>query len=226
MQKPLVRMINSVHTILEEICPKPLSPAGIHGVLAAVSLSPRPSAPAIWMPVFFNMKNEQPEFVNREQAQTFLDTAVLAYNAVVGSFEGKEDAYEFPFSVPGKEADLLSDEEVGKLREWCEGFIKGLRCTGVEASGFDDDFINLMSPIAFCARPQVFTENQDTPEVAETFTRIAAEMPENIMALRDYFFLYLRQEQDRQNIAQNTGRNDPCPCGSGKKFKHCCGRKS
>ena len=21
-----------------------------------------------------------------------------------------------------------------------------------------------------------------------------------------------------------VGRNDPCPCGSGKKFKHCCGR--
>jgi preprotein translocase subunit SecA len=20
------------------------------------------------------------------------------------------------------------------------------------------------------------------------------------------------------------GRNDPCPCGSGKKYKHCCGR--
>jgi SEC-C motif-containing protein len=24
--------------------------------------------------------------------------------------------------------------------------------------------------------------------------------------------------------APKTGRNDPCPCGSGKKFKHCCGR--
>jgi hypothetical protein len=23
---------------------------------------------------------------------------------------------------------------------------------------------------------------------------------------------------------KKTGRNDPCPCGSGKKFKHCCGR--
>ncbi|MGC5198505.1 SEC-C metal-binding domain-containing protein, partial [Aphanothece microscopica] len=22
----------------------------------------------------------------------------------------------------------------------------------------------------------------------------------------------------------DTGRNDPCPCGSGKKFKHCHGR--
>ncbi len=24
--------------------------------------------------------------------------------------------------------------------------------------------------------------------------------------------------------ATNVGRNDPCPCGSGKKFKLCCGR--
>ena len=23
-----------------------------------------------------------------------------------------------------------------------------------------------------------------------------------------------------------TGRNDPCPCGSGKKFKQCCGRRT
>ena len=23
-----------------------------------------------------------------------------------------------------------------------------------------------------------------------------------------------------------TGRNDPCPCGSGKKFKHCCASKA
>ncbi len=22
-----------------------------------------------------------------------------------------------------------------------------------------------------------------------------------------------------------TGRNDPCPCGSGKKYKKCCGKQ-
>ena len=22
---------------------------------------------------------------------------------------------------------------------------------------------------------------------------------------------------------KKIGRNDPCPCGSGKKYKHCCG---
>ena len=25
---------------------------------------------------------------------------------------------------------------------------------------------------------------------------------------------------------QRVGRNDPCPCGSGKKYKHCCGRNA
>ena len=24
--------------------------------------------------------------------------------------------------------------------------------------------------------------------------------------------------------ARKVGRNEPCPCGSGKKFKHCCGK--
>ena len=24
--------------------------------------------------------------------------------------------------------------------------------------------------------------------------------------------------------SQKIGRNDPCPCGSGKKYKQCCGK--
>lgn len=27
-----------------------------------------------------------------------------------------------------------------------------------------------------------------------------------------------------RRAASKIGRNDPCPCGSGKKYKHCCGR--
>ncbi|HIW75001.1 MAG TPA: SEC-C domain-containing protein, partial [Firmicutes bacterium] len=29
----------------------------------------------------------------------------------------------------------------------------------------------------------------------------------------------------RKTAAQKVGRNDPCPCGSGKKYKKCCGAK-
>ena len=34
------------------------------------------------------------------------------------------------------------------------------------------------------------------------------------------------KEVKRQPVkkAQKPGRNDPCPCGSGKKYKKCCGR--
>jgi preprotein translocase subunit SecA len=29
-----------------------------------------------------------------------------------------------------------------------------------------------------------------------------------------------------RNLGTKVGRNDPCPCGSGKKFKNCCGKSS
>jgi len=32
-------------------------------------------------------------------------------------------------------------------------------------------------------------------------------------------------EQSDPTADRKTGRNDPCPCGSGKKYKKCCLRK-
>ena len=37
--------------------------------------------------------------------------------------------------------------------------------------------------------------------------------------------LYLEQKKSGTIIkGAKIGRNDPCPCGSGKKYKKCCGR--
>ena len=37
-------------------------------------------------------------------------------------------------------------------------------------------------------------------------------------------------EQDKEGTFRReepkVGRNDPCPCGSGKKYKQCCGKLS
>jgi hypothetical protein len=39
---------------------------------------------------------------------------------------------------------------------------------------------------------------------------------------------YVKQGQARvpqiSSLPRKVGRNDPCPCGSGKKYKKCCGR--
>ncbi|MBT6232605.1 MAG: preprotein translocase subunit SecA, partial [Nitrosomonadales bacterium] len=31
------------------------------------------------------------------------------------------------------------------------------------------------------------------------------------------------KEEENNQPAKKVGRNEPCPCGSGKKYKHCCG---
>ncbi len=39
--------------------------------------------------------------------------------------------------------------------------------------------------------------------------------------------LYLEQKKSGTIVkGKKIGRNDPCPCGSGKKYKHCCGRNA
>lgn len=52
---------------------------------------------------------------------------------------------------------------------------------------------------------------------------LSMEMPSE--ALR---FSLLKEIADAEAAAKKKskkiGRNDPCPCGSGKKYKHCCGR--
>ncbi|MDR0578656.1 MAG: UPF0149 family protein [Candidatus Accumulibacter sp.] len=39
------------------------------------------------------------------------------------------------------------------------------------------------------------------------------------------FWLGWRGAGTIRNDAPKVGRNDPCPCGSGRKFKQCCGRE-
>lgn len=39
----------------------------------------------------------------------------------------------------------------------------------------------------------------------------------------------MAQGRQRENVtvvrsAPKVGRNEPCPCGSGKKYKQCCGK--
>jgi preprotein translocase subunit SecA len=33
-----------------------------------------------------------------------------------------------------------------------------------------------------------------------------------------------QKKKEAMPVGKRVGRNDPCPCGSGKKYKHCCGK--
>ena len=47
--------------------------------------------------------------------------------------------------------------------------------------------------------------------------------------VRLLFHVRVEQKVEREQVAKVTAKvypNDPCPCGSGKKYKQCCGRKA
>ncbi len=43
------------------------------------------------------------------------------------------------------------------------------------------------------------------------------DMPEDILDLEKML------NPSQPSVSRKVGRNEPCPCGSGKKFKKCCG---
>lgn len=48
---------------------------------------------------------------------------------------------------------------------------------------------------------------------------LAPDKPEDITALNR-----LLKPVKPKKVKDKVGRNDPCPCGSGKKYKKCCGK--
>jgi preprotein translocase subunit SecA len=52
----------------------------------------------------------------------------------------------------------------------------------------------------------------------------------DIAQLKENFQIFQNKKQETDKLNKfyasgfKVGRNDPCPCGSGKKFKNCCGK--
>lgn len=45
---------------------------------------------------------------------------------------------------------------------------------------------------------------------------------DNIYTLEERAAIEKEYKASRQAVSTKVGRNDPCPCGSGKKYKNCC----
>lgn len=62
------------------------------------------------------------------------------------------------------------------------------------------------------------------PEFAELIRQVANREHPRIQSLVLSVRGSLILLKDGRKIVRQTERNAPCPCGSGKKFKKCCGR--
>ncbi len=104
-----------------------------------------------------------------------------------------------------------ADFSLEDARRWSESSEwKGLKITHTEAGGPEDK----EGTVSFVARFKTGTEEHEHVETA----RFARE---------DGRWVYAGQEETVaepvRRATPKIGRNDPCPCGSGKKYKKCCG---
>jgi SWIM/SEC-C metal-binding protein len=61
---------------------------------------------------------------------------------------------------------------------------------------------------------KIFEENNWKYQI-----EVMADKPEDIADLE-----ILQNWPEPKHAEKKAGRNDPCPCGSGKKYKKCCGQ--
>jgi len=62
-------------------------------------------------------------------------------------------------------------------------------------------------------------------DFSQRLDEAAAFMPRAILVLRKLATLRATEDSamDTRLVSGKVGRNDPCPCGSGTKYKRCCG---
>jgi len=90
-----------------------------------------------------------------------------------------------------------------------------------QREGFDL-FSDLISRIKEESLKRLFhVKVQREEEGAEMKERVAAPRPARVTLSRGDIKSAGKTTQKRQGV--KIGRNDPCPCGSGKKYKKCCG---
>ena len=123
------------------------------------------------------------------------------------------------------EALFLEHELEGKTHtivdEWCEGFLRGIRLWSplniTDASVVDECLlpVRLFASKDGFKRLEVMRETEIMeqqgliePGVRRLFKHFKAQRSQTATP-------YIRQ-------GNKVGRNNPCPCGSGKKYKHCC----
>jgi hypothetical protein len=87
--------------------------------------------------------------------------------------------------------------------------VEGVRVAGVILSGFDIligmDIINLGD----------FAVSSFDGKTTFSF---------RIPSIQTFDFVHYHYAQTPNNANSQIGKNDPCPCGSGKKYKKCCGK--
>jgi uncharacterized protein len=198
----------------------------VDGFLAALVCGPRMVMPSEYLPVVLGGElDDVCQFFSVDEANEILGLLMLQWNAIVGALS--RDEFHEPFFFADEHGFVAGND-------WALGFMQGVNMRR-------DDWDELMdfdtSPGYLFPMFWLCHEHDPDPELRPP--TLAPEKREELVPMMAAYLLQIyryfkpRRLADAEEArprparrAAKVGRNDPCPCGSGKKYKRCdCGLK-
>jgi uncharacterized protein len=205
----------------------------LHGFLFGLAITPDLIKPSEWLPVVFG--EELFEFETKEEAEEMMANLFRVYNRC--NKEHHRGKLFFPFDI----GDLQTGD-LTRISDWAYGLsismtlrpdtwtISGEAGDDERLTEDEEELVSSCGIIMGVADPdripEIFEREDFNPEANEKDLKLQATLfgllPSAVATLQ----AHTRQKAGEHISANRTpkpGRNDPCPCGSGKKFKKCCG---
>jgi uncharacterized protein len=198
----------------------------LEGFLTAIAIGPNFVATSDWLPWVRDQQAGKSEanFASPAQFTQITSLILRHYNGILHAFNTDPTSFE----------PLFGRGDRWRAADWCEGFLNGFM--------FDEDAWGLLSigqPTWFTPFLRLGTDEGaalNMPEESETLMKEVAPALANIRAYWQsrrghpstrIFDTDFDDEDPMSNTpviraGPKIGRNDPCPCESGKKFKKCC----
>jgi uncharacterized protein len=201
-----------------ELPPGVMSLPELDGFLTALIIGPEPVPSDEWLPVIWG--DGPPPFVDDAEAAAVL-AAIMALHDDIQA-QVTDGTYSPLFDI--------GEDDTALPRGWAVGFMTAasLRMAAWATLFESEQDDTIAYPIlALC-------EDEDGKPLLDLSKKdrayLLAEAPElvgqAVIDIADYWQQKNKPPPDGAIPVRTTpkiGRNDPCPCGSGKKYKKCCG---
>lgn len=183
------------------------------------------AGPQIVMPTEYNREvfggemSDTCDISSPEEAEEIFGLLIRHWNTIAGTlFEG-EVYVSF----------LLEDENgVAHGNDWAHGFMRGMEMRHDGWAELVNDEENggwLIPTMMLYHEHDEDAKMRPEPITPEKREKIITHMTAGLMGAYRYFRTQgkIHTAPDVRYTTAKIGRNDPCPCGSGKKYQRCCG---
>jgi uncharacterized protein len=196
----------------------------LHGYLTALTIGPQEVAMVEWLPGVWGMDPDfTPQFKHDKERDRITGLIARFMNEIAITFEVAPKEFEPLYCELEWEGRTLMDGEA-----WAWGFCQGMDLRIDQWQPIlDSNLAPLMRSIYLLGAEEIEEDEMFLVDDPVKRDKMAIEVEAAIPEIYK-FWAPLRKSAvvQVQRDAPKVGRNDDCPCGSGKKFKKCCGAEA